>query len=97
MRAYDGLFHAFNKSYSDSGNDITYEKFKKKYPLFCFDLTADGCGNADSHFELLKQGNLRLKLHFDEPLTETVTVIVYGEFESLLEINQNREVVLDYK
>ena len=97
MRAYDGLFHAFNKSYSDSGNDITYEAFKKKYPLFCFDLTADGCGNTDSHFELLKQGNLRLKLHFDEPLTETVTVIVYGEFESLLEINQNREVVLDYK
>ena len=97
MRAYDGLFHAFNKSYGDSGTDITYEDFKEKYPIFCFDLTADGCGNSGEHFELLKQGNLRLKLHFDQALNETISVIVYGEFESMLEINQNREVVLDYK
>ena len=97
MRAYDGLFHAFNKSYNDTGTDISYEDFKNKYPLFCFDLTADGCGNSGDHFELMKQGNLRLKLHFDDPLAETITVIAYGEFESVLEINQNREVVLDYK
>ena len=97
MRAYDGMFHAFNKSYSDTGSDISYEDFKKKYPLFCFDLTADGCGNSGGHFELIKQGNLRLKLHFDQPLTETISVIVYGEFESILEINKNREVLIDYK
>ena len=95
MRAYDGMFHAFNRSYADSGNDITYEDFKKSYPLFCFDLTADGCGNSGGHFELVKQGNLRLKLHFAQALAETITVIVYGEFESVLEINQNREVLLD--
>ena len=97
MRAYDGFFHAFNRSYADSGTDITYEDFKERYALFCFDLTADGCGNNSSHFELLKQGNLRLKLHFDQPLDETITVIVYGEFESILEITNNRDVFLDYK
>ena len=97
MRAYDGLFHAFNKSYHDTGIDITYEDFKDKYPLFCFDLTADGCGNSGGHFELHKQGNLRLKLHFNNPLTETISMIVYGEFESIIEINKNREVVTDYK
>ena len=97
MRAYDGLFHAFNKSYADSGSDITYEDFKERYALFCFDLTADGCGNNSAHFELMKQGNLRIKLHFEQPLQETITVIIYGEFESILEINNNRDVLLDYK
>ena len=97
MRAYDGIFHAMNNSYADSGTDITYEDFAKGKALFCFDLTADGCGNNSNHFELTKQGNLRLKLHFATPLTETITVIVYGEFESVLEITNSREVLLDYK
>lgn len=97
MRAYDGLFHAFNRSYADTGTDITYEDFRDRYALFCFDLTADGCGNNTNHFELIKQGNLRLKLHFQRPLEDSITLIVYGEFESILEITHNRDVLLDYK
>ena len=97
MRAYNGLFHVLNKSYADSGSDITYSDFAEGYSLFCFDLTADGCGNSGSHFELAKQGNLRLKMHFENPLPNTINIIVYGEFESILEITNNREVLLDYK
>ena len=97
MRLYDGLFHALNKSYGDSGTDITYTDFGSGYTLFCFDLTADGCGNNSGHFELARQGNLRLKMHFDAPLTQTINVIVYGEFESILEITHTRQVLLDYK
>ena len=97
MRAYDGLFHAFNRSYADSGTDITFEDVKSRYALFCFDLTADGCGNNTTHFELIKQGNIRLKLHFNQPLGDTITVIVYGEFESILEITNNRDELLDYR
>jgi hypothetical protein len=44
VRAYDSLFHAINKSYTDFGSDITYDDFKGGFALFCFDLTADGCG-----------------------------------------------------
>ena len=39
MRAYDGLLHALNKSYTDSGLDISYAEFKNGFALFCFDLT----------------------------------------------------------
>ena len=97
MQAYNGLFNVLNKSYSDSGTDITYEDFKNGYSLFCFDLTADGCGNTTGHFELLKQGNLRIKMQFASPLHETINIIFYGEHESLLEVTSNREVLVDYK
>lgn len=97
MRAYDGMFVAMNKAYSDAGTDLTYQDFKNGYTLFCFDLTADGCGNTGQHFELAKQGNLRVKIHFKQPLQETINIICYGEFESILEITQNREVLLDYR
>ena len=86
-----------NKSYADSGTDITYKDFGNGYSLFCFDLTADGCGNSGTHFELMRQGNLRFKMHFGSPLTQTINIIVYGEFESVLEVTHNREVLLDYR
>jgi hypothetical protein len=31
------------------------------------------------------------------PLAQTINVIVYGEFESVLEITKTREVLMDYK
>ena len=97
MRAYDGLFHALNKSYNDVGLDITYNDFPNGYCLYCFDLTADGCGNTSSHLELSRQGNLRFKMTLARPLASTINVIIYGEFESMLEITNSREVLLDYK
>jgi hypothetical protein len=97
MRAYDGLFHALNKSYTDCGLDITYRDYRNGFTLFCFDLTADGCGNSGDHLELSRQGNLRFKINLSKPLSQTVSVIVYGEFESILEITNTREVLLDYK
>jgi hypothetical protein len=97
VRAYDGLFHAINKSYTDTGSDISYDDFKNGYALFCFDLTADGCGNTSNHLELSRQGNLRIKMQFEAPLSQTINVICYGEFESMLEITNTRDVLLDYK
>jgi hypothetical protein len=97
MRAYMGMFHAFNKSYTDNGSDITYDNFKEGYALMCFDLTADGCGTGNNHLELTRQGNLRFKMQFNTPLARTMNVVVYGEFESILEITHSREVLLDYK
>jgi hypothetical protein len=97
MRAYHGLFHALNKAYSDTGLDISYADFPNGYCLFCFDLTADGCGNTSNHLELNRQGNLRFKINLVGPLASTINVIAYGEFESMLEITNARQVLLDYK
>ena len=35
-------------------------------------------------------------MHYDDPLEQKVNVVVYGEFESVLEIDRNRNVVYDY-
>ena len=97
MRAYDSLFHVTNRSYNDSGLDITYEDYAKGYALFCFDLTPCGCGNSSNHLELSRQGNLRFRMQFSQPLAKTINVILYGEFESTMEITNSREVLLDYR
>ena len=47
-------------------------------------------------FQLIKQGNLRVEIHFAEALIATINVIMYAEFENVIEIDRNRQVVFDY-
>ena len=47
-------------------------------------------------FQLIKQGNLRVEIHFAEALTTTINVIMYAEFDNVIEIDSNRQVLFDY-
>jgi len=62
--------------------------------LHAFDLTADL--GEDDHFSLVRQGNVRLALKFADALANTVTVIAYAEFENVLEIDRDRNVLFDF-
>lgn len=90
VRAYNNLF----RSGEDRGIDLTREEFKRGYALFCFSLLPDQseCG----HLHLLRQGNLRVELKFSKALQKTISVIVYGEFQNLIEITKARSVLCDF-
>ena len=65
---------------------------RKNCTLYMFDNVANGC--ADSQTLNPKQtGDLQLVLEFGAAPNVNITVLVYGEFENLLEIDKN-EVVL---
>jgi hypothetical protein len=49
-----------------------------------------------SYGQLIKQGNLRVEIHFAEALTATINVIMYAEFDNVIEIDRNRQVLFDY-
>ena len=57
--------------------------------MYAFDLTPDL--GEDDHFNLTKQGSVRLILKFADALTDTVTVIVYVEFQNVIEMDGNRK------
>lgn len=93
-RSYVSLFSGTGLNNKDEGNDISYDEFGEGYTLFPFDLTPDlSTGN---HFHLMKHSTLRLEIHFKQPLPETVNVVVYGEFENIIEIDKARNVIFDY-
>jgi hypothetical protein len=62
--------------------------------LFGFDLTPDM--SEMGAFQLIKQGNLRVEIHFAEALAETINVVLYAEFDNVIEIDRNRQVLFDY-
>ena len=95
ITAYSNLFAGTGKLMKDEGTDIKREDFAGGYALYVFDLTADLA--EEGHFNLMKHGNVRLDLKFGTALPNTINVIAYAEFESVLEIDKSRNVIVDYK
>jgi hypothetical protein len=91
---YYSLFTGVDKSVTESGNFIDRDEYKAGYTLFAYDLTADLC--SGNHFNLVRNGNMRLSLSFKEPLPKAVNCIIYMEFQNMIEINKNRQILFDY-
>ena len=62
--------------------------------LFSFDLSPDKC--FGDHFNVIKKGNLRIKLSFREAVSTVLTLFVYMEYDNMMEITKNRNVIFDY-
>jgi hypothetical protein len=95
IREYDSLFQGSGVFYKDIGNDISREDYPNGYFLTGFDLTST-LSSHENFWSVEKNGSLRIELRFAAALEETVTVIVFSEFDNLIEIDKNRNIILDY-
>lgn len=94
-RNYNTLFSDSGIFFSDAGNGVSYTEYPNGYCLTVFDLTPDlSC--REQHWNIIRSGTLRFEVRFAKPLVQTVTAIVYSEFDNLIEIGQNRTVSLDF-
>jgi len=94
VRAYNTLFGGTGKLFHDEGNDISRSDYANGYALYAFDLSPDL--TDDEHFDLSKTGSVRLQAKFADALATPVTLIAYAEFQNLLEIDNNRNVIYDF-
>ena len=81
IRAYNTIFAGTGKLGADEGLFIDREDYRSGY---------------DDHFSLVRQGSVRLALKFRQALGSTVSVVAYAEFENVIEIDRDRNVVLDF-
>ena len=95
ISGYMTLFAGVEKLHRDEGNDLSRDEYGNGYTLYAFDLTAD-LNDSNDHFQLTRDGNVRLDVKFSQGLPNTINVVVYAEFENLLEINRNKSVIFDY-
>lgn len=94
-RSYHTLFSGSGVHFGDTGNEITIDEYPNGYCLAAFDLTAD-LSSHEAHWNIIRSGSLRLEVRFEKPLKETITAIIYSEFDNLIEIDNNRNIVIDY-
>ena len=95
IKSYMTLFTDTGKIFDDSGNDITRESYRKGFTIWAFDLSPDKEDSA--HVHLIKEGNLRLDMKFAEALDDTTSVIVYAEFDNVIEIDRARNIIKDFQ
>lgn len=80
----------FNTNFS---NGVKYDQFRKgEYTLFTFNLTPD---YDFSHLQQPRDANLRLEVKFSKPLPESINAVVYGVFDTELQITKDRQIILD--
>lgn len=94
IEAYMNLFHGTGKINRDEGNCITPADFKGGFALYAYDLSPDLC--EGDHFNLLKQGAVRLTIRFSTALVRPITVVSYAEFENVIEIDRSRNIIFDF-
>jgi len=95
IRAYDSMFAGTRKLCKDEGLYINRDDYASGYALYAFDLSAD-LGEDDHFFGHVRQGSVRLALKFAAALAATVTVIAYAEFENIIEVDRDRNVIFDF-
>lgn len=95
VREYLSVYEGTNLWLRNKDLIINRDNYAKGYTLYCFDLTPDHDAGS-SHYENMKQGNLRIEMKFKSPLPSNATVILLCEFQNILQISRDREISLDY-
>ena len=94
VQAYNTLFSGTGKMYTNSGLDITREEYDKGYTLYVFDLTPDMC-NTSGYFNAIQRGSLSVDITFAEASNVPISMVCYGDFENIITINSERNVMYD--
>ena len=96
MREFVSLYRYMNQDEGIPQLDLTYSKYKKCV-LFAFDYTADGSvGSESGTLSLVKRGNIRIEFKFNGSLAAPIHMVVFAQFDNLIQIDKYRNVTLDY-
>ena len=93
VTAYNTLFSGTGKLHGNSGSIIKREDYSEGYTIIVADLTPFEIGD---NFDLKAEGTLSVDLVFQSPLAATINVLVYAEYDNVIEIDSNRNVIKDW-
>jgi hypothetical protein len=93
LEAYESLVETVGKWKSDNTFAISRDQYAKGFTLYGFQIAPELVEGA---FNLVRNTNIRLDLIFDKALTENITVLVWFAYDSVLEIDKNRDIYYDF-
>lgn len=76
---------------------IDYDNYSKGICLYCFNFDSDfETSNNEDYINVPRNGFLNVELKFRENITQALKVICYAVFDNVIEIDENRNVSVDY-
>ena len=93
VTAYSTLFSGTGKLHGNSGSIIKREDYSEGYIIIVADLTPF---EISDNFDLKEEGTLSIDLVFKSPLTATINILVYAEYDNIIEIDSNNNITKDW-
>ena len=90
VEAYDTLMRSTRQYKGGRSMLVDYHDFGNGTMILVFDLT------ARSECTAKKLGNVCINLKYKNAFTETNNLILYGEFDGLVTIDADRNILTDY-
>ena len=94
--AYQTLFSGTGIHFSQATHTISKAEFAQGYCIYAFDLTPDLSAHMPTHWNLIRHGSLRVEVGFGESLDEVINMVLYAEYDNVIEIDKVRNVTTDF-
>ena len=91
--AYNTLFSGTGKLHGNSGSTIKREDYSEGHTIIVVDLTPFEIGD---NFDLKAEGILSIDLVFKSPFTATISELVYAQYDNVIEIDNNHNIIEDW-
>ncbi|XP_033759154.1 uncharacterized protein F54H12.2-like [Pecten maximus] len=92
VTVFRSLFEVADKADLDTDNALDRDDWSRGFALYGFQLTPTF--GEDEHLSPSQNADVRLEIAFSNTLTETVSCILYSEFDDVFEIDQTRNVIV---
>ena len=89
-KAFYNLGKVAQKTKCDFDHGLARDMFARGYAIYAFDLTPDECNGDGVH--LIRNQTVTIEATFKAALTQTVSVVVFSEFDELVQISEDRSV-----
>ena len=93
VTAYNTLFSGTGKLHGNSGSIMKRVDYSEGYTIIVADLTPF---EIEDNFDLKAEETLSIDLVFKSPLAATINVLVYAEYDNVIEIDSNRNLIKDW-
>ena len=93
VTGYSTLLSGTGKLHGNSGSIIKREDCSEGYTIIVANLTPFEIGN---NFDLKEEGSLSIDLVFKSPLAATINMLVYAEYDNVIEIDINCNIIKDW-
>ena len=94
IREFNNMFQALGYLYTDKSVPISRSEFANGFTIWAFDLTVDQ--SASRCTSPRRNGSVSLDIRFSAPTPVTINVICDAQFDSLIEIDKNRNVLINF-
>ena len=92
VHGYNSLLLGMGAMYRGPGLQFSRTAWSTGFALFMWDLTPENSGNAE-HMHPEFQGQVKIKGLYTQANNIVVTMIVYAEYEDILEVDGNKRIV----